>query len=383
MSQNNPFIPLHIVEEILLNLDGKTLIQCVFICRDWNSLITSPNFISGHSNRAFDSKKEVLLIKCYRPKETKSSESVRESIVKFEGSYSLHLDNDQFDLFRTVKSPIIEGYRGLTRMGTSNGIICFVDHPPINFVLWNPTIQRYVFLPRLTLLTWDLHRSVLAFGFNRRSNDFKVVVLVCHNYEVSSIDSAYVFSYLNWSWKHVTGIPPPPPRDLKEGSFDRVLINGALHWIVWNKIEGYPFVLTFDLTHEVFGEILLPRSIANDAYSLSIMAVGDSIAVSSKKKNKFSERIWSVWIMKQYGIDGSWTNKVSTNELHPIEVLDIRKNGDIILEKRAGQFVRYNPSTSTTKVLRALDGSVFIGNHVENLCLLDKGEDVNPNQLMI
>ncbi|KAI9114732.1 hypothetical protein K1719_014430 [Acacia pycnantha] len=220
MSDNIPFIPLQILEKILINLDIKTLIRCASVCRDWNSLITGPDFIF----------RQVILLRSLEKKERQWVQGrVGTNVVE---SFSLHLDNDQFDLLRIVEPPTINGCKSPRMVGISNGLICLADIYYRNIVLWNPTIQKCVLLPRLTMTSG----VSLGFGFIRKSNDFKVVKLVSH--PDGRVHSAWVFS------------------------IDR----------------KYEFILTFDLANEVFGETSLPRD--DICIPFSIVAAGDSIAVS-------------------------------------------------------------------------------------------------------
>ncbi|KAI9085511.1 hypothetical protein K1719_032354 [Acacia pycnantha] len=186
--------------------------------------------------RALDSRKEALLVRRWIP--------IQDRQLKLKQSYFLHLDNDHFDLFWTAKGPTINGRKGKT-VGTSNGLICLVDYPPV------------------------------------KSNDFKVVSLVLRNYKV---DSAWVFSYLNWSWKHVSNSTPPPCL-LNQIFTSPVLINGVLHWNARNKVGEYDFVLTFDIAREVFKQIV---------------AAGDSSIVVSSMDRMDYETIWGSEIMDKY-----------------------------------------------------------------------------------
>ncbi|KAI9082957.1 hypothetical protein K1719_018425 [Acacia pycnantha] len=94
------FIPFHLVHQILLHLDARTIFKCAFRCRDWNSFITCPDSISHRSRQTFESKSQLLLI-----------DEVRDGRQQ---SFSLYRDNDQFGLIHTVESPpIFDGFKGI------------------------------------------------------------------------------------------------------------------------------------------------------------------------------------------------------------------------------------------------------------------------------
>ena len=101
-------------------------------------------------------------------------------------------------MFRTLESPNIDGFKVIKLIGVSNGLVFLsVGEEPSNFILWNPTIRRYVPLP-LTM-TWDDDQSCLGFGFDSKHNDFKVVNLVHRHLFYGhrpKIDEIWIFSCL-------------------------------------------------------------------------------------------------------------------------------------------------------------------------------------------
>ncbi|KAK4280365.1 hypothetical protein QN277_011996 [Acacia crassicarpa] len=351
---NIPFIPSDVVQQILLNLEARSLFQLIFVRRDWNSLITSPNFVLRYSDRAFNSKDQLFLF-------------MRGIGSYSEINYSLRKNNCDFSLFRVLETPYFFFCRKNELVGTSNGLICLTDGARYSYILWNPTVRRYVHLSR------PLNAEILSvgFGFDRRINDFKVVCLDVRDNIFEEEDSAWVFSYTTWSWKHVVG---DILSDKNQLHAPHVFIHGVLHWI-GSKVENRQrhYIRTFDLADEVFGQMLLPENIGTDLISNSLWATEDSIVVSLFT----TSMVWSVWVMKQYGVYESWTKIITTDNHFPLEVLHICKNNDMIIKRIDGKIVRYNPTTSMTSVpvLRE-SGIVCVTPHVESLYLLEKSRDV-------
>ncbi|XP_054779513.1 F-box/kelch-repeat protein At3g23880-like [Prosopis cineraria] len=382
-----PFIPLDVVEKIFLAVDTQTLFHCSFVCRDWNSLITSPDFISRNSEQALQSKNEVFLVKVCRYID--NSESDIDTDVTFHECYSLHWDNHRLSLFRRLKTPTIDGFKTGKVLGTINGLTCLVDHLHEQFVLWNPTIRKYVMLPQLSMTCCEVHRSSVGFGFDSTNNDFKVVSLIHRNLKLHIV---CVFSYATWSWKFFTKRTHPLPRCRVFKVAAPVFMNGILHWIAWNIDVGYQFILTFDLSHEVFGQIFLPERIAEFDGFVSIFTTGERLAVSKLVRGERQiYRKWYVWIMKQYRVYESWTNIVRSEErpydrpnhkLIPKNVLGMRVNEDIIVEMGDGRILSYNPIARRTKSLQGVDAlgvikdRIFIRYHTESLYLLEKKDEV-------
>ncbi|KAI9109933.1 hypothetical protein K1719_018974 [Acacia pycnantha] len=275
-------------------------------------------------------------------------------------------------------------------IGVSNGLVCLAkERGPFKVILWNPTIQKYAWLPLLTL-TWDEKLSLqgFGFGFDGHNNDFKVVNIVFNDIDYNiEFDSAWVFSYVTWSWKRlICNIPPPYMNILRR--YSHVLCNGMLHWIVWHKEEARKYILTFDLTHEVFGVILFPDGARINCLNTLVTTGADSLLliqeayvydVDHETDEEVKNNFFSIWIMKQIGNHTSWTNIFSTTgRMDPNFILGARNNNaELILDMGDGQISRYRPTTLTNVITEAMKNSVFFHYHNESLYLLEKGEAVD------
>lgn len=162
-----------------------------------------------------------------------------------------------------------------------------------------------------------------------------------------------------------------------------VFFNGMLYWMARRRDDFNAFILTFDLTHEVFGEILLPDGIGSDKTSGSfIRTTGDSLFLIQEKDDFDDERgewirpICSMWILKQLGNSTSWIKIFSmmTNVYHR-KILGVRNSGELILEMKDGHIYRYNALASTLLSVGDVKNSVFCSYHKESLFLLEKEKD--------
>ena len=196
--------PPDMVEEILLRLDSQTLLQCRSVCKDWRDVISSSHFIRSHSSHSPScSTNQILLVKVINPWHV-----VRYPYCNL--TCSLHLDNHQLHTLQTFKSHTIHDFKGVRVIGACNGLICLsrIELPSNTFILWNLTLRKYAPLP--VCMNWGVNISKIeGFGFDSKNNDFKVMNFVYSYPEATIMNldvfdySAWVFSYLTWSWKRI------------------------------------------------------------------------------------------------------------------------------------------------------------------------------------
>ncbi|KAK9016764.1 hypothetical protein V6N11_079258 [Hibiscus sabdariffa] len=183
-------------------------------------------------------------------------------------------------------------------------------------------------------------------------------------------------------WKRVNAIPPDYTFDLGEISVP--FVNGAVHWIGYQKRNNVGFtnvILGFDLSAEEFFEISLPESLIGlGPMDLSTMKYGES-SIAVLKRDPGNEH--ELWVMKEYGVVGSWTKVLKLNRKWCPNILGFGENGEVLVELDYGKLASLDLNcqqmelhgVEVTTNLISLEGS-----YVESLVLLDKGIDVhNPS----
>ncbi len=180
------FLPPEILIQSLSLLPIKTLITCISVSKTWKSLIQNPTFISTHLNRSKNN--HLFLFRLCSKQLSEATRCNRRAPAEKE-LYKLHWDNNNnnedfkehtsFDFPFHGKSinPIFNVF------GTCNGLVCLADDILIyayNFIIWNPCLKKFIKLPRPNV-TFDIHGSYDAttgFGFDAKTNDYKVVRFV-------------------------------------------------------------------------------------------------------------------------------------------------------------------------------------------------------------
>lgn len=276
-------------------------------------------------------------------------------------------------------------YRSLKHfdlVGCYNGLVLiklYVD----TLLLCNPLLRKSVTLPKPDNIRYEVRSIGWGFGFDCRTNDCKVVKIVClENNGVAKLDSlVQVFSLSTGCWKSFrVGVPAcslthrgPPP--VINGPIDRIInrcpqpfINGSIHWLasgIGSDVRRR-LVLSFDISNEIFREIMLPDKIA----SLSSLSLFISVYKKSLTACVASPYLWSLWVTKEYGVVESWTQVlIERNILKP---LGFTTRGEVLWQTNNGEVASYDPKRS--KIMnRSVDDKgtyCFAGPFEESLALL-------------
>ncbi|KAL3620886.1 hypothetical protein CASFOL_035798 [Castilleja foliolosa] len=162
-----------------------------------------------------------------------------------------YLSNHRFDM---------QSY-GSRIVGSCNGILCLQDHLELeNVVLWNPVTDELKPLPPSSIVfpTKAPYKLVgsSAFGFDARSEDYKVVRFVENGFFNDDYRTTHhfeLYSLKTDSWRPIVNpvslrYPTRYPLHIYS-----VSLNGSCYWEAGNCI------LSFDFADEVFSYLPLPR----------------------------------------------------------------------------------------------------------------------------
>ncbi|KAK9007048.1 hypothetical protein V6N11_019376 [Hibiscus sabdariffa] len=247
--------------------------------------------------------------------------------------YYLHYDNEGFDEFKQLWFSPFGSLSHFVVFGSCNGLISLILLPThlLNFFLWNPSIQKYISLPRPNIS--EAVELNVGFGFDSRNNDSKLLMVGVEEKDNSWIQP-YLFSLNENCWKRVTAIPPNYTFDAITG-MSLPFVNGAVHWLGYqtkNKDEYNNVISGFDLSAEEFFEINLPEALIGLLHvDLTIMNYGESSIVVTTHPI-FGEH--ELWVMKEYGVVESWTELLAFHiqrRESPFVVSGFRKNGEVLL----------------------------------------------------
>ncbi|XP_050140279.1 F-box protein CPR1-like isoform X3 [Malus sylvestris] len=335
--------PEEIIHDILFRLPPKSLIICTSVCKPWNSMIKSPSFIRTHLSRTIDLNNQfgthLLLLDCIRPLYSYVNDK-----FPMQRYCSLRYDNLAFDEYCKLEFPVApkEELRNkvLDMVGVCNGLVLLADNKVCSgntFILCNPSMRKSVTLPKFHLnIKMDL--VYIGFGFDAVTNDYKVVKLT-RGYQPDNLNILYeVYSLAGGSWSD----PLSLDHICTFNSINKLhaFVNGAIHWIACcNLADGaYEcFILAFDVGSDSFHRIMVPKNFrSSKPYQLSVSGYGKSTALCGHYFIDSFEPYLEIWVMKEYGMEESWTKLTALISPGPERYslnrpLCFRKSGDVVL----------------------------------------------------
>ncbi|XP_058208107.1 F-box protein CPR1-like [Rhododendron vialii] len=273
-------------------LPVKSLLRFLSVSKPWRSLISSPNFIATHLTHCTANNNPLFLLLRHC------------SLNPNQEHFSLRFDDNTFNPYTPFNSQYF-----FRVVGTCNGLLCLSDDwfgDKHRVILWNPLIQRYVTLPapNFTVRAFGPYQSFPGLGVDSLTNDYKVVrVVYPHKLDMLhcqiSPPKVEVYSLRTRSWKPITA--SVPSCNMVEFFWRQVFVNGAAHWIGYNRRQGegktHNVILCFGMGNEAFGKMGLPEAVVSMfPLFLGLHAVHNTISVDFYDKMATCTR-FSSWVM--------------------------------------------------------------------------------------
>ncbi|KAJ8759536.1 hypothetical protein K2173_007155 [Erythroxylum novogranatense] len=367
------YLPEEIVEQILVRLPPRAVVRCRATCKRLYYLINSPGFISKTlsytlSTRKYSSSPGFLL----------SQYSVRGDLSY---NYSLYFDpytvddytHDIPSPFRNDKSShylLLDSVHGLVCVVQLGCYGYYTDH----IYIWNPLIKRYIKTQKCSMKGSIRDMLVFGFGFDSIRNDYKVMVIARSVWKFK----VQVYSLKQGIWSDMDG----QWLDSNVVSFTdnptQRFLNGVIHWLGTGQNDE-KLIIGFDVFHDSFKAMKFP----GDLYYSKLFQIGETLACVDHRfcLNGGSQKWTSsfdIWVMKDYGVDSSWT-KMYCFEFQGIPlVLGIKEDGDLLMvnsyvaNKR--ELLWYSPVNRVMKRtgVQAIFCSKHVWTYMESLTLMDK-----------
>jgi len=316
-----------IINEILLRLPVRSLLQFKCVCKSWNTLISDPQFAKTHQKA---STANPLLV-------TSVIHSGKCEIISYPVKPPLE------NLSTPVESISIFGTRHEYHIIDSfNGLLCLYDVSQYNFTLWNPSINLKSETSPTNVLSDYEFMTYHGFGYDHVNDKYKVLVVMRNPAVVDHREIVTrIYTFGENSWRTVPNFPG------KSHVWSGKFVSGTLNWLVYKRGCGNSNqrgILSFDLGKETFGEVLLPQHDGYDVRNCGLYVLSNCLCVCFDHSNK---NHWGVWMMNQYGVTESWTKLtiIPRKKLmrHLVDPLFISENGVLILLNSIySKFVRYN-----------------------------------------
>ncbi|KAG8363910.1 hypothetical protein BUALT_Bualt19G0071600 [Buddleja alternifolia] len=372
-----PTLPFNLITTILLMLPVKTLVKFQGVCRAWRDLIRDPIFIKTDHFQNWASKGNNYLL-CVPLEPTP-------------GRVFRLLSDKTFERALDIQIPFEPVSMSLIVIGSCNGLLCITDLDNYGTIiyLYNPSIRKYrtINSPIVDIFGISNRRYIniaLEFAYHDQANDYKIVRIVSRGGDVDvdgdkvnvSFSKIEVYSMITNSWKDID-VDYFPWSML--GIRSKASLNESVHWMVKHRDvnEDVPVILAFHFGNEAFQQISLPNYEDDLMEYIGTIKGNLSLFLFHVLYEDPLEEQCYLWVMKEYGVVGSWTKMYAVNinpNINPrvVTLLMFTTNEEIIFENGEEDVVSYHLGRKTIRSLGLEEQGYFnFVNYTESLVLLE------------
>jgi len=343
-------LPEDLVIKILLLLPFVFLLRFKSVCKHWYALITNQNFIAKHVLHNKNCNTQLLLK------------------TRDKANHDYGVSTISHETLQVSLTPLPPPYFGVNKefhivvVGSCNGLVCLHDCLALHDVIWNPATKETKFvsksnLPRIVPAGYRTRIEGMGFGFDAKTNDYKIINFITisdpHLYFCSPSENGVIFHIEVYSlrantWRKVDG----PLCFLSIHHINPgIYINGMASWVAYGNGWEESFVLSFDMSDELFLKTPFPDTYSDGADKIFMLNELIAIPFIDEQGFKLSYDIWS---LLKVGIKDSWTSLFTIGPFIQINdslgfplgfpfPLGFWKNYTIFIVN--GQLVLYDPST--------------------------------------
>ncbi|XP_050229498.1 F-box protein CPR1-like [Mercurialis annua] len=229
--------------------------------------------------------------------------------------------------------------------------------------LWNTSTNKFKSFP-----LWIVDIQLDGFGYDSVSYDYKVVMVT----KLFSEDflRVMIYSVKTNSLRRIQDLHGLEPFSTRL-NYDHsgVLVGSFLHWVAHplNERTAYHnFILAFDLRDEKFRKVPQPRDMIDveDKVLNMVSELGGCLSLSYQFQGYVD-----IWIMKEYGVEKSWTKLVSVRSCQnsdysfhaTLKPLCYSKEGDKILMdyKEGKEIISYDLKNQTFDIIDIFKSSKY------------------------
>ncbi|XP_074314986.1 putative F-box protein At3g25460 [Silene latifolia] len=331
------YLPPEVLSEILKWLPAENLLKLRVVCKSWNSVICDPRFHQQHHLHQSRTKNiqswEYELFNLYRYfGQTKYFDFATSALNICSRRTPETVDNIDVKEFCRGKVFILAYIDGLVLLSVTSRR---VDRRENAIFLWNPVLGKVIDIPvSKTLMMFTNSNVGFGFGFDTRSNDYKLVALNLKFYD----QKTKVYNLGSRSWTS--------PKE-KRGSIDNVKylsktshtfnFEGEIYWLarVGRKANNVTHYLRFNLSSEAFTCSKLPdfkydkKRLRQE--SRRLLSMHESLALVDCSSYSKSEHI-RVWLRRKNNTSSidSWIELYKLNTRRKT-LVNLTSNGEAYL----------------------------------------------------
>ncbi|GJZ29186.1 F-box/kelch-repeat protein-like protein [Tanacetum coccineum] len=260
-------------------------------------------------------------------------------------------------------------------VGSCNGILCLFEWDQNGIKLWNPSIRQLLDVHDSPSLSHHgvFYLPLVGFGYDPTIDDYKIVKITeCHT-KTAIVLNSFVYTIKTATWCEIAS-PTPIYNSIKTTC--PYLFNGTLNWVVKRYLSGrlcvgpgYCYLMTFDLSTQVFGTIMLPEP---NWRTVQVTRIKGCLGVISSKHGTTC-----IWVRRKDDNTPYWSLdfKFDTYKFNGVQTaLQLTDDGDLLYSTSEGvQAYNSNETKLQLKLAKYPDSSLISNMFVcvESLGLLD------------
>ncbi|PHT29917.1 hypothetical protein CQW23_30495 [Capsicum baccatum] len=296
VDQLNQAMPVHFQEDILANilcrLPVRSLLRFKCVSKLWKTLIDEPHFRMTHLNHAKnDENSQNFLFYQLRPMEAIFS------IYCCPLSPAILAED-----VRELDFPLIVEPRFCQVYCCCDGLVIITVYDNLaechRLLLWNPSTRESMVLPTPKLSLNGI--CCLGISFDSNTGDYKILRIL-EDRNQGRKARGEILALKSGSWRTIDE-HPDVFQYILFGMHSLAYIQGAFHWVGFSR--NY-FVVSFNISHEVYGEIPLPEQISMSYIDIGVSELEGMLCAYSNVHHQ-GENTFKLWMMKDYGVQESW-----------------------------------------------------------------------------
>ncbi|PWA46030.1 F-box associated domain, type 1 [Artemisia annua] len=345
------------VWDIFSRLDFKTVIYCKCVCKKWRDLVLDPYFVNKLWSK--NQKDMSLMIHGYDfSREIIPGSLTWVRVQEDDDADDYHVDNIT-SLHLSDVRPIMP-VPWMATMGSVNGLICMMtlngSGPVCNTVyIFNLVFEEYIALPEPQSVYSSYILLHYGFGVSVVGEEYKVIRIYRKRVKEVSTDSGdppshdppeiEVYTLGTDHWRPLGPVPYSYERLCPLLNRSSIFFRGRVHWIFF-----YGGIYGFDLDDETFQYVFQSPPSRDEYYKILGVLKGRLCQFTWSSCGEYT-----LWVMKEYGINDSWYKEVTVAQSLipdvysywvPLCLIDGPSNGSILIFSHGSVFLAYHLDTN-------------------------------------
>ncbi|KZV26929.1 F-box protein-like, partial [Dorcoceras hygrometricum] len=310
-------LPSEILINILSRLPIQTILSCKCVNKQLLCLLSTPEFAASHLPLSTTG---LLILHHCKYKKTSCQ------VFEFEDELGLQNSNLHSSAVRKFDLSVSMGLPNycLGVAGSVDGLLCLHESGYRGYdalYICNPMTREYIALPRIedNPENSEIFEYIFEYGFgvSKISGQYKVVRYVHFHSDDSEEGPCSAIRYFEClvytvgtrSWRKVQ---PGAP-------FFSLFLNGNLHGCVLDSLRSaVKSIYCFDLESESFKPFPHIPPAQDGAPVAGNLGILDDCLCFLEKRSA-DEGICALWVMKEYGVDKSWTEILVISEVEDFQ----------------------------------------------------------------